>query len=108
MDDAQDTNNDVETPLEPEISTSGNSQIWTTIIVSLAMLVVGVLLGYFGRGAFGPEASATRGTATSAAAAVQTRSASNQDAMNMVISETRHWKGDANAPVTLIEFSDFQ
>ena len=108
MDDAQEPNNDIENPLEPENPTSGNSRIWMTIIVGLAMLVVGLFLGYFGRGKFGPEAGAARGTATSAAAAVQTRSASNQEAMNMVISETRHWKGDPNAPVTLIEFSDFQ
>ena len=27
---------------------------------------------------------------------------------DMVVAQTRHFKGNANAPVTLLEFSDFQ
>ena len=30
------------------------------------------------------------------------------DIMDMVLSDARHVQGDANAPVTIIEFSDFK
>lgn len=36
------------------------------------------------------------------------RAATAQRVMDMLIAQTRHFKGDPNAPVTMIEFSDFQ
>jgi hypothetical protein len=81
---------------------------WPMIVVGAAMLVVGLLLGYIGRGVVGPEASAVKATASAAAAAIQTRASANKEVMTMLIGATRHFKGDANAPVTIIEFSDFQ
>jgi len=36
------------------------------------------------------------------------RRAAAQRLMEMLIAQTRHFKGDPNAPVTMIEFSDFQ
>jgi len=97
-----------ETPdnLVPRSSHSGwKGQI---VIVGIAALLVGLVLGYLGRGTFGPEAMAANSTATADAGAVQTRAAQNQEVMTMLVNETRHFKGEANAPVTLIEFSDFQ
>ena len=36
------------------------------------------------------------------------REAARQQAMDVLTSQTRHFKGDPEAPVTIIEFSDFQ
>jgi hypothetical protein len=79
-----------------------------TLVVGLAMLVVGALLGYVGRGQFGPEAQAARATQTVAAAAVQTQAAGNKELMDYLVKQTRHWRGPEDAKVVLIEFSDYQ
>jgi hypothetical protein len=81
---------------------------WPIILVGVAMLAVGLVLGYIGRGVYGPEATASKATSSAIAAAIQTRAATNKEVMTMLIGATRHFKGDANAPVTIIEFSDFQ
>jgi hypothetical protein len=81
---------------------------WPVIVVGVAMLLVGGILGYIGRGVYGPEAVAANATSSAVAVAIQTRAAANKEVMTMLIRETRHFKGDANAPVTIIEFSDFQ
>lgn len=52
------------------------------------------------------NASTTDTTASSADTAA--RQAATKQLMDMLISQTRHFKGDPNAPVTMIEFSDFQ
>ncbi len=85
-----------------------NKKNWMTLIVGIVMLLVGVGVGYMGRGAFGPEAIAASGTATAVAYAVQTRAVTNQEVMKAIVAQTNHFRGDPNAPVTLIEFSDFQ
>ena len=88
-------------------SSTGNPG-WRTLIIGIGALLIGLVLGYLGRGMYGPEATAARGTATANAVVVQTRSAANQEVMKTIIAQTNHFKGDPNAPVTLIEFSDFQ
>jgi hypothetical protein len=84
---------------------SGNLNL---ILGGILLLLIGMFLGYIGRGSFGPEARAAKSTATAQAAAVQTRAATNQQVMEMISQQITHWKGDAKAPITLIEFSDFQ
>ena len=81
---------------------------WPIIMVGVAMLLVGAVLGYIGRGVYGPEATVAKATSSAVAAAIQTRASANKEVMTMLIGATRHFKGDANAPVTIIEFSDFQ
>jgi hypothetical protein len=108
MDESVDQKTEPEVPETLPERKSVSSRNWSTLIAGAAMLLIGLVLGYIGRGALGPEAMATRGTATAAASAVQTRAASNQAVMDLLIGETRHFKGDPNARVTLIEFSDFQ
>jgi hypothetical protein len=101
-------------PLEDtvgEIQTKAESPLkrhWPMIMVGVAMLLVGAILGYLGRGVYGPEATAAKATSSAVAAAIQTRASANKEVMTMLIGATRHFKGDANAPVTIIEFSDFQ
>jgi len=94
--------------LEEEKS-SGGSRSWLAIVlVGAAMLLLGALLGYVGRGEFGPEAQAAKATEQAQAALVITQAAANANIMQMLSQETRHYKGDPSAAVTIIEFSDYQ
>jgi hypothetical protein len=114
MDDQQNLDSLDENPGEieegevPEQGESPRKRYWPMIVVGVAMLLMGVVLGYLGRGVYGPEAMASKATAEAVAVAIQTRAATNKEVMTMLIGATRHFKGDANAPVTIIEFSDFQ
>ena len=54
------------------------------------------------------EASAAADNTPAPTEDVAARRAAAQRVMEMLISQTRHFKGDPNAPVTIIEFSDFQ
>jgi hypothetical protein len=76
--------------------------------IGIAALVIGALLGYNLRPIVGPEARASKATAAAQAVAVQTQAAQNQEMMKVITGQVRHWEGDANAPVTIIEWSDFQ
>ncbi len=86
-------------------------QSWATPIVGLVMLVIGLLAGYFIRP--GPTAPIAATTAPTAVAQVTAASptqdpAAAQELMKYLVGQAKHFEGDANAPVTLIEFSDFQ
>ncbi len=96
-----------------------NVQTWATPIVGLLMLVVGLLAGYFIRpliplpaDAETPVAAAPANTplteSPAQAAAVTQPPVDLQEVMENLKSQVRHYRGDPNAPVTLIEFSDFQ
>jgi len=94
--------------LEEEKS-SGGSRSWLAIVlVGAAMLLLGALLGYVGRGEFGPEAQAAKATEQAQAVQAATQAAANADLMKFLTENTRHYKGDPNAAVTIIEFSDYQ
>lgn len=96
-----------------------NVQSWATPIVGLAMLVVGLLAGYFGRPLLAQQLqgetpiAALTNTSPTSASTPQTGAATQQPAslkevMDILIPQVKHFKGDPNAPVTFIEFSDFQ
>jgi protein-disulfide isomerase len=102
-----------------ETSTEKSHSLLITVMVGVAMLLAGILFGYVGRGQFGPEAQAAKSTATAQAVAAATQTAANAelsatqaaanaDLMKFLTENTRHYKGDPNAAVTIIEFSDFQ
>ncbi len=88
----------------------------TTVSVGLVMLLVGVLAGYFGRPLLAPQSlepssTAVAAVATPVAADNANPSASNPSQpslMDGVIEQTRHFRGEPNAPITIIEFGDFQ
>jgi len=93
-----------------------------TLIIGLGMLVVGIVIGYLIRPAIAgivdnsPAAQAAPATAAGEATSMgplaaieQTQAAVQAQAlMEAVTGQTRHFRGDPTAPVTLIEFSDFQ
>jgi hypothetical protein len=88
-----------------------NIQSWATPIVGLVMLLLGLALGYIGRPLVSPQntpspaaaANVPTQTSSSPASAVSTPTL-----MEYLITQTRHFKGDPSAPVTFIEFSDYQ
>ncbi|HEX9074811.1 MAG TPA: hypothetical protein VF932_03495 [Anaerolineae bacterium] len=65
------------------------------LIMSIVILLVGVVIGYEARPIISPS-PATSGPG------------STYPIISLLLAQTRHFKGNANAPVTLIEFSDFQ
>lgn len=73
--------------------TRGKRFNWNWVIAP-ALLIVGGLIGYLGR----PLMTSVQPTAAH----------DTQPILQLLISKTRHWQGDANAPITILEFSDFQ
>jgi hypothetical protein len=93
-------------------------QSWATPIVGIIMLVAGLFAGFYGRPLLSPETTsvAVEGNpstgSSSAPITVPTpdadQAAQQQELMSAVVEQTRHFRGDPDAPVTIIEFSDFQ
>jgi hypothetical protein len=95
---------------------TAHSNLLVTFAVGLLMLVIGVLAGYFGRPLvtsqpLSPTTVASTDTGSRPVASDSNPSAGNSSGpslMDGVIAQTRHFKGDPNAPITIIEFGDFQ
>jgi protein-disulfide isomerase len=94
--------------LEEENDPGGGRSWLLIVLVGVAMLLLGGLLGYVGRGEFGPEAQAAKATQQQQVVLAATQAAANADLMKYLSENTRHYKGDPNAAVTIIEFSDYQ
>jgi hypothetical protein len=56
------------------------------------MLLLGIIIGAMGHWLLGPILGAS----------------SQGSGMDPIVAKTRHLKGNSNAPITLIEFSDFK
>ena len=82
-----------------------NIQSWATPVVGIAMLIIGLLAGYYGR----PLIGSTKEQATVPQSIAPSQAgAGNEELMAYLVSQTRHFTGNPDAPVTLIEFGDFQ
>jgi hypothetical protein len=82
---------------------------WATPVVGLVMLVFGLLAGYFARPLVSPLFNRVTPTPTAIAEEDTGETASSQQGLKDIVgAQTKHFLGDPNAPVTLIEFSDFQ
>ena len=97
-------------------SNTAQNSLWVTLLVGVAMLLIGVLVGFFGRSLVTtlPEnetnvAVADAGNSSTASEASQPASTPSAAAlMDAVVGQTRHFRGDPNAPITIIEFGDFK
>jgi protein-disulfide isomerase len=89
-----------------------NIHSWATPIIGVVMLVIGLTTGYFGRPLIANVKSVETPVASQEQASGQVSQeqspASTPTLMEYLTGQTRHFQGDQNAPVTLIEFSDFQ
>lgn len=104
----------------PERETSALTitiQSWATPLIGVVMLAVGLLGGYFGRPlvAPGPDTAAVSDVEITpepvediSVSPDEDREAQKVAVMESLLGETRHFRGDEDAPVTIIEFSDFQ
>ena len=75
----------------------------TTLVVGLA---VGMLAGFFGRPLVTPRP--LNDPAVVAPGEAPGQAVLPAGVMEAVVTQTRHFNGDARAPVTIIEFGDFQ
>jgi len=113
-------------PVEPDIRASESEPVaaqpvqrtaltinihsWATPIVGLVMFLLGWLGGFFVQSLIEPD----RVLPTQEIQSVQPASPTSQanpnpgEVMQMVSAETRHFSGSEDAPVTIIEFSDYQ
>ncbi len=86
-----------------------NFYSWTTPIIGLVMLIVGLAGGYFGRPLLERKSAAAPAAATvSTPSASQEQNPNAEALMAQVVASTRHFKGNPNAPVTIVEYSDYQ
>lgn len=82
-------------------------QSFSTPIVGAIMLIAGLLIGYFGRPLVAAQLAPTP-TAIPAAAQSDSQAESRALLMQSLIAKTDHFQGKEDAPVVMLEFSDFQ
>ncbi len=86
-----------------------NIHSWATPIIGIVMLVIGALAGFYARPVvLGQSPESASGASPVVAIPTEDRSEEQQRLMASLIPSVRHFIGDANAPVTIIEFGDFQ
>ena len=92
-----------------------NFYSWWIPIVGIIMLLIGLVGGYFLRPLVQLTATPVAALNPSEVSSVQTEApqptmdpATRQQLMDYLLPQVKHFKGDANAPITLLEFSDFQ
>lgn len=90
-----------------------NFYTWATPIVGVLALLIGLVGGYFLYPTLAPEPTPDPGgssTLPEQAEAPQPTvdPATRAQLMEFLLPQVRHFRGEPGAPVTLIEFSDFQ
>lgn len=81
---------------------------WSIPIVGLLMLLIGGFAGYNLRLQSDPQTNQSVVSPQLQQNSQQRLGGNQEDLMDYVISQTRHFRGAPDAPVTMIEFGDFQ
>lgn len=99
-------------------SDTARNNLPMTVFVGLVTLMIGIVIGYFGRPLLAPQLSEAASVSSADTASPSTARdgnpsppSGNQSAgtlMDSVVAQTRHFKGNPDAPITIIEFGDFQ
>lgn len=77
---------------------------WTIPALALLIVSAGIFIGFSKR----PQLAAKGVETTPAREAVKTPANEREALAQIATAQTRHFKGDPDAPVTILEFSDFQ
>ncbi len=82
------------------------------VIVSVITFLAGMIIGFLARPAIVPDTvvvvTATPSAMESAQAEATPTIKPQGTIMDIVLADARHSQGDINAPVTIVEFSDFK
>lgn len=87
------------------MSFTGQNKLLAPLMIAL---VIVVLVGCASRPVATPEPLSPTPVTPTAAAGPSVSSTATPTLMDVVAAETRHFMGDRDAPVTIIEFGDFQ
>jgi hypothetical protein len=92
-------------------------QTWSTPVLGALMLIVGLISGYYGRQFIHADNTVsaveeidsvtTDNSPSTPPMSDEDLAAKQQEFMAVVVGNTRHFRGEPDAPVTIIEFSDF-
>ncbi len=119
--DAQEDEEDFEEDWEDEEPRQSGIPIIGAILIGLVTLLIGLAAGFYVAGGVNGNALFTFAPTPTPRPTTVPQNPASQPTMDpqqvqeqmkqiltVLIGKTRHWKGDANAPVTMLEFSDFQ
>jgi len=81
---------------------------WFPLFVGTAIFFFGLFSGYFLRPYIEQPQEGAKDTAPQNPSVGVSEQAGNQEVMEFLIRETRHFMGNPDAPVIMIEFSDFK
>jgi len=98
-------------PVKEKPAITISIQSWATPIIGIVMLIVGLFGGYYIRPMLDAQTDQSDVSIRAQQPSQDNAGASgtgNQELMNYLVLQARHFRGDENAPVTLIEFGDFQ
>lgn len=95
-------------PVKDKPAITISVQSWATPIVGLVMLIVGLFGGYAIRPMLDDQAGQPDVSLRQQPSPDGAGAAGNPQLMEYLVTQTRHFRGDPDAPVTLIEFGDFQ
>lgn len=81
-----------------------NVKVISIAVTVLALLAIGISAGFSKQ----TQVAVKDQEPTAAPSATYDPVAEQEARMKIMTAQARHFKGDANAPVTILEFSDFQ
>jgi hypothetical protein len=83
-------------------------ETWSIPIIGVLMLIIGAFAGYNLRLQSNPQTNQSAVSPQLQRNPQQSLGGDQEDLMEYVLSQVRHFRGDPDAPVTMIEFGDFQ